>query len=36
MRMADDLRTRIHKVIVHMSYEELETLSWYLIMEGFM
>ena len=34
--MAEDLRRRIHRAIVHMNHEDLETLSWYLIMEGFM
>lgn len=34
--MAESLRKKIHKVIVHMTQEELETLSWYLIIEGFM
>jgi hypothetical protein len=34
--MAEDLRRRIHKAIVHMKNDDLETLSWFMIMEGFL
>jgi hypothetical protein len=34
--MSESLRRRIHKAIVHMNNEDLETLSWFLIIEGFM